>query len=164
MNFGANPVEWNTLAKHKRGGWSYFEENLNMLKTTMADTAQATVYSDSNRLWRQFQTVRTIAGCNNKNPSYGRHWLSTCADNSIVSKKLSKTCGSDLKHMPVLKALCREIRNRTQGKSTSPIRNTSLFLRLYPGTIHKSNTEQLLVFKAPSGDGPRVQSETPPCF
>ena len=31
--------------------------------------------------------------------------LLTCADNSIVSKKLNKIFGSDLEHLPVFKAL-----------------------------------------------------------
>ena len=35
------------------------------------------------------------------------------------------------------------------GQSTSQIRNKSLFLGLHSRTIHKSNPEKLLVFKAP---------------
>ena len=82
-----------------------------------------------------------------------------------MAKKNKKTFGSDFEHLPVFKALyAGPIRNRTLGRSTSPIRNTSLFLRLHTGTIHESYPEHLLVFKAPRGDNPRVQSGTPPSF
>ena len=49
-----------------------------------------------------------------------------------------------------------------QGRSKSPIRNASLFLRLHAGTIQEYNPEHL-VWKAPCGDDPRVKSGTPPC-
>ena len=42
----------------------------------------------------------------------------------------------------------------TRGRSMSPIRKNSLFLRLHAGTIHDSNPEQLLVFKAPCREDP----------
>ena len=90
--------------------------------------------------------------------------LLMCADNSNVSKKLTKKFGSNLENLSVYKALCGAIRNRTPGQSMSQIWNTSLFLKLHPGTINESNPEQLLVFKAPPGDDLRVQSGTPPCF
>ena len=69
-----------------------------------------------------------------------------------------------------------------QGRSTSPIWNTYLFLKLHAGTVHESNLKHLLVFRlhagtinesnpeqhlvcnAPHGDNPQVQSGTPPCF
>ena len=38
-----------------------------------------------------------------------------------------------------------------RGQSMSPILNTSLFVRHHAGTIHKSNPEQILVFKTPHG-------------
>ena len=38
------------------------------------------------------------------------------------------------------------------GQSTGPIPKTSLLLRLHAGTIHESNPEDLLVFKAPQRD------------
>ena len=71
--------------------------------------------------------------------------LSTCSDNGTVLK------------------------NKT--KHISSIWNTAWFSSLYAGdpeqnagTIHESNLEHLLVFKAPPGDNPRVQSGTTPCF
>ena len=45
----------------------------------------------------------------------------------------------------------------TDTIKSNQIRNTSLFLRLHVGTIHKSIPKHLLVFKAPCGDDPRVQ-------
>ena len=44
----------------------------------------------------------------------------------------------------------------TRGRSTSPIRNNSLLLRLYR-LVQESNLEQLLAFKAPCGDNPPVE-------
>ena len=111
-----------------------------------------------------------------------------CADNSIVTQT-KQTFVSDSEHLPDFKTLRVADPEQDGGRSTSPIRNTSLFLRLYAGTIrnrtpgqsesnpehllvlrlhagmiHKSNPEYLLVFKAPPGDDPQVQSGTPPCF
>ena len=57
-----------------------------------------------------------------------------------MSKKLNKTFGSDLEHLPIFKALL----------VADPEQNA--------GTIHESNPEHLLVLKAPCGDDPRVQS------
>ena len=51
-------------------------------------------------------------------------------------------------HLPVLRLYAGIIWNRTRGQSAHPIRNTSLLLRLYVGTLHGSNPEHLLVFKA----------------
>ena len=47
------------------------------------------------------------------------------------------------------------IRNITRGQSTSSIRNTSSLFRLHARTIHESNPEHLLVFKALCGDDPQ---------
>ena len=52
-----------------------------------------------------------------------------CRDNPQVKSKTSP-CFQDF----------------TWGQSTSPIWNTSLFLRIHAGTFHNSNPEQLLVF------------------
>ena len=46
----------------------------------------------------------------------------------------------------------------------SPIGKNSTFPRLHAGTIHKSNPEHLLVFKAPRRDDSQVQSGTHSCF
>ena len=59
--------------------------------------------------------------------------LSTCADNSIVSKKLNKTFVFNLEHVPVLKALRR----------ADPEQNAR--------TIHESNSEHLLVLRLHAG-------------
>ena len=56
------------------------------------------------------------------------------------------------------------IRNRTRGRSTSTIRDTSLFLRIQARPIHESIPEHLLVYKAPCRENARVQSRKPPCF
>ena len=103
--------------------------------------------------------------------------LLTCADNSNVSKKINKKFGSNLELLPVLKALCRDdlegnagiihatypenlpvlrlhagtILNRTPGRSTRPIKNTSFFLGLYQGPIWKRTRGRS-----------KVQSGTPP--
>ena len=53
-------------------------------------------------------------------------------------KSKTKTFGSNLEHLPVFKALSRAD------------------LEQNAGTIHKSNPEHLLVFKAPRGDNPPV--------
>ena len=117
------------------------------------------------KIWFSEQMVLTInQDSQKKSRIHETLTLSTCADNSTVSKKLNKTFRSNLEHLPVFKALCGAIRNRTPGQSTSPIRNTSLFLRLHAGTIHESNPEHLVVFKARPGDNPGVQSGITPCF
>ena len=72
--------------------------------------------------------------------------LLTCADNSIVSKKVNKTFGSNLERTPILRALL----------GANPEQDA--------GTIQESNSEHPIVFKAPRGDNQQVQSETPPCF
>ena len=68
-------------------------------------------------------------------------------------KKLTKTFGSDLEHLPVFNALCGD--NPEQSA----------------GTVHATNPEHLPVFKAPRGtirnrtrgrDDPCVQSGPPP--
>ena len=87
-----------------------------------------------------------------------------------MSKKLNQTFRSHFELLPVFKALRRAIRNRTRGlsmsstgsirgQSTSPIQSISLFLRLHAGTIHVSNLENFLVFKAQRRDDPQVQSQ-----
>ena len=81
-----------------------------------------------------------------------------------LCQNVNKTFGFDLERLPVLKPLCSAIRNRMQGQSRSPIRNTSLLLRLHSGTIHESNLEHLLVCKAPRGEDPIVQYGTTLCF
>ena len=71
---------------------------------------------------------------------------STCADNNIVSKKLNKTFGSNLEHLPVFKAI----------SGADPEQNA--------GMNHEYNPENLLVSKALRGDDPQVQSRKSPCF
>ena len=72
--------------------------------------------------------------------------LLMCADNSIVSKKVNKTFGSNLEHTPIFRALL----------GANPEQDAE--------TIQVSNPEHLIVFKAPRGDNQQVQSGTPPCF
>ena len=82
---------------------------------------------------------------------------------------------SNREHLLVFKAQCGDnpwvqswtlpcLKGTTWGRYTSPIQNNSLLLRLHVGTIHEYNLDNLLVFKAPGADNPRVQSGTPPCF
>ena len=90
--------------------------------------------------------------------------LSTCEDNSIVSKKLSKIFGSKLERLPILKALCRTHPEQNVGPIHESKSEHLLFLVLHAGTMHSSNLEHLLVFKAICGDNPQVQSGTHPFF
>ena len=96
--------------------------------------------------------------CNTK--KNGRHQLSTDAGSSTNTIKSNPIRNISL----FLKLHAGTIRNRMWGLFTSPIRNTSFFLRPHVGTIHKYNQKHLLVFEAPHGDNPQVQSGTPSCF
>ena len=114
-----------------------------------------------------------------KNPAYGRHWLSQRVWIETLCQKTKLNIWVPFEHlpssMPDWSRTEREDEPWVQswtppffcslrGQSTSPIRNTSLFLRLHAGTINESNAEHLLVFKAPCGDDQGVQSGTPSCF
>ena len=82
---------------------------------------------------------------------------------------------SNLKHFLVFKAQCGVdprvlygqppcFKGSTWGRFMSPIRNTSLFIRLHAETIQKCNPDHLVAFKAPCGEDPQVQFGTPPYF
>ena len=58
-----------------------------------------------------------------------------------MSKKLTKTFGSNFEHLPVFKAL----------RGANVEQNA--------GTIHESNAEHFLVFKAPHGDDQQVRDQ-----
>ena len=79
-------------------------------------------WQNSSLLHYQFLLQQT-----NKNSTYGRHWLSQRV-------RIIALC-QNTKYA----ILCGSIPNRTRRQSTSPNRNTSLFLRLHAGTIHESN-------------------------
>ena len=103
-------------------------------------------------------------------------WIFSSKLNVIKNMLMLRSC------IKFIIALCRQ----KQKKHLGPIWNTSPLRRANPernaGTVHKSNPEQVLVFKAPRGtiqksnpehllvikatrgDNPRVQSGTPPCF
>ena len=57
-----------------------------------------------------------------------------CVENRVLLKNKTKTFGSDFEHLPIFKALHR----------ADPEQNAL--------TIHESNPENLLAFKAPRGD------------
>ena len=83
--------------------------------------------------------------------------LSKCADNSIVSKKLNKKCGSNFGLLPVFKALCRAVPEQNAG----PIHE---FNQAPQGDNPPVQFGAPLFFKALCRDNPCVQSRTPPCF
>ena len=71
--------------------------------------------------------VRNIACGNIFSNSYNWQWLSRRVRIKALCQKTKQNFRSDLEHLPIFKALC------------------------------ESNPEQLLVFKAPRGDAPRVE-------